>query len=88
MRFTLLPLVVPSLALLGFIYGMDWLYTRSYDRSFAWGLVLISAAAMIVGNALHVWSVNDRIRTLEEGFDRLADNVYDAVNRKLKGSSS
>ena len=73
MRFTLMPILLPPAILGSFSFGVHWLMTRGYDRGFAWVLTIGSALACVISIALHVYTVENRLRELEARIDRLKE---------------
>ena len=66
MRFSLMPILVPPVILITFAWGVHGLVTSQHDRGFSWSFTIGSAVAGFIAIALHVYTVDNRLRDLED----------------------
>ena len=71
MHFSLKPILFPLAVIAAFSFGVYWLATRPHDRGFAWAVTVGSALGGIIGNALYVYTTDNRIRDLETRLDKI-----------------
>lgn len=77
MRFSLMPLLVPAVLVALLAWGIHGLATKDFDRGWWWFLTIGSAVAGIAALALHVYTVDDRLRRLEQNIEKLSDRIYE-----------
>jgi uncharacterized membrane protein YfcA len=77
MRFSLKPIFFPLLVISSFSFSVFWLAARQYDRGFAWVMAIGSVIGAVIGNALYVYTTDNRIRDLEAKLERLRSKVWD-----------
>ncbi|MDB5335276.1 MAG: hypothetical protein JWN70_895 [Planctomycetaceae bacterium] len=80
MRFTLMPLLVPPSILGVFALGLHQFITNRLDRGLSLGLIIASVVAAGIASALHVYTVDNRIREQEARIDRLITRLSHAPN--------
>ena len=73
MKFSLMPLLLPAVLFFLFWLGMEECYEKRYAN-----LALVTAAAGILALALHVWTIDNRIRDLESKLERLSDQFHES----------
>jgi uncharacterized membrane protein (DUF485 family) len=76
MRFSLKPIFFPLLVITTFSFSVFWLATRQHDRGFAWIMAIGSVVVAVIGNALYVYTTDNRIRDLEAKLERLSTKVW------------
>ena len=77
MRFSLKPILFPLLVIASFSFSVFWLATRQYDRGFAWILAVGSVVAAVIGNAMYVYTTDNRLRDIEAKIERLSSKFRD-----------
>ena len=77
MRFSLKPIFFPLLVIACFSFSVFWLATRHHDRGFAWIMAVGSVVVGVIGNALYIYTTDNRIRDLEAKIERLCSKVWD-----------
>lgn len=76
MRLSPLPLLVPTVLTLILVFGVQGLAHSRHDYISFLVTTVGAAAGLIVAAALHVWTVNDRLRQLERTVEKLQDRIY------------
>lgn len=76
MRFSLMPLFFPLLLIATFSFSIFWLATKQHDHGFAWITAIGSAVIAAIGNALYVYTTDNRIRDLEMKLERVSGKVF------------
>lgn len=77
MRFSFLPLLLPIVLLAAFTWGVFGVaFGAKYELIWWWLVTIVSGGLIAIAIALHVYTIDDRIRRLEETIDRLANRHY------------
>lgn len=77
MRFSLKPILFPLLLIASFSFSVFWLTTRQHDRGFAWILGVGTVVVAVIGNALYVYAIDNRMKDIETKLERLSSKLGD-----------